>query len=144
MLRRDLECVVKIERASFPRPWTHEDFLDALSRRNVIGRVAELGGELVGFMIYELLPGRIHVLNLAVSPGARRQNIGSDLLNWIIDRLSFSRPQIVLEVRETNLDAQLFFRSSGLIWVQTLEGHFEDCDEDAYRFQLSFPSSGAF
>jgi ribosomal-protein-alanine N-acetyltransferase len=133
--------VLEIERQSFEFSWTEEDFLTCLRQRNCIGMVAERQERIVGFMIYELLKSQLHVLNFAVAPWARRQGVGSQMVEKLVNKLSQQRRQeISLEVRETNLAAQLFFKHQGLAANSVLRGHYEDTDEDAYvmKFQL-FP-----
>ncbi|MEM7316575.1 MAG: ribosomal-protein-alanine N-acetyltransferase RimI, partial [Planctomycetota bacterium] len=48
------------------------------------------------------------------------------------------RNRIMLEVRETNLQAQLFFRSGGFKAVSVLRDFYEDTVEDAYMMQYDF------
>ncbi len=133
MIRRDMPEVLDIERQSFEFSWTEEDFLCCLRQRNCIGMVAESQERIVGFMIYELLKSQLHVLNFAVAPWTRRQGVGSQMIERLINKLTQQRrEEITLEVRETNLAAQLFFRQQGLAASSVLRGHYEDTDEDAY------------
>lgn len=48
------------------------------------------------------------------------------------------RSQIALEVRETNLPAQLFFRSLGFRAVTVLKDFYQDTTEDAYLMQYTW------
>jgi ribosomal-protein-alanine N-acetyltransferase len=50
------------------------------------------------------------------------------------------RNRILLEVRETNLHAQLFFRQAGFRAISVLRDFYEDTTEDAYLMQLVHPS----
>jgi ribosomal-protein-alanine N-acetyltransferase len=45
------------------------------------------------------------------------------------------RNKILLEVREQNLPAQLFFRNQGFRAISLLRGFYLDTDEDAYLMQ---------
>lgn len=136
MIRRDMPEVLEIERQSFEFAWTEEDFLCCLRQRNCIGMVADNDGQIVGFMIYELLKSELHILNFAVHPNHRRQGVGTAMIDKLISKLSQQRRRsFYLEVRETNLAAQIFFRSRGLLAVDVLRGHYEETDEDAYRFE---------
>src|SRR5215467_12994633 len=76
MIRRDMPEVLSTELASFEYAWTEDDFLRCLRQRNCIGMVAEHNDRVVGFMIYELHKNRLHILNFAVHPSARRLGIG--------------------------------------------------------------------
>jgi len=139
MIRRDMAEVLEIEAASFEFPWCEEDFICCLRQRNCIGMVAERDTEIAGFMGYELNKTRLHVLNFAVAPHLRRQGIGSQMVAKLVGKLSAQRrTRILLEVRETNLPAQLFFRSNGFRAVSVLRGYYEDTPEDAYTMQYRY------
>ncbi len=98
--------------------------------------VAEQGENVVGFMIYELHKNKLHILNFAVHPGYRRLGVGMQMVAKLISKLSsHRRTRITLEVRETNLTAQLFFRTQGFKAVRVLRTFYEDSGEDAYLLQ---------
>ena len=136
MIRRDMPEVLQTEQESFEFSWTEEDFLRCLRQRNCIGMVAEQGEKVVGFMIYELHKNRLHILNFAVHPSWRRLGVGAQMVAKLISKLSsHRRTRITLEVRETNLTAQLFFRSQGFKAVRVLRAFYEDSGEDAFLMQ---------
>src|SRR3954469_24607477 len=114
MIRRDMAEVLEIERGAFEFPWFEEEYIRCLRQRNCIGMVAEHGERVIGFMIYELHKTRLHLLNLAVAKQFRRRGTGEQMMAKLTGKLSSQRrTRILLEVRETNLDAQLFFRQLG-------------------------------
>ncbi len=136
MIRRDMPEVLLTEQESFEYSWTEEDFLKCLRQRNCIGMVAECGERVVGFMIYELHKAKLHVLNFAVHPDFRRTGIGRQMVAKLIGKLSsHRRTRITLAIRETNLAAQLFFRTMCFRGVRVLRGYYEDSGEDAYLMQ---------
>ena len=131
LIRRDLPTILHIENESFSEPWTEEDFIRCLRQRNCIGMVAEEEDEIKGFMIYELHKDRLHLLSLAVAQASRREGVGAAMVDKLTSKLSFERRnRITLDVRETNLDAQLFFRAQGFRATKVLRGFYDD--EDAY------------
>jgi ribosomal-protein-alanine N-acetyltransferase len=139
MIRRDMSEILRIEQQSFEFPWSEDDFVRCLRQRNCIGMVAECEDQIVGFMIYELHRMRLHILNFAVHSNFRRLGIGRQLTSKLISKLSFQRrTRILLEVRETNLDAQLFFRASGFRAVSVLRDFYEDTVEDAYLMEHQY------
>jgi [ribosomal protein S18]-alanine N-acetyltransferase len=139
MIRRDMADVLAIETDSFEFPWCENDFLRCLRQRNCIGMVAEYENRVVGFMIYELHKSRLHILNFAVSSRFRRSNVGAQMVKKLIGKLSSQRRnRILLEIRETNLAAQLFFRACGFRAVSVLREFYEDTPEDAYLMQYRF------
>jgi ribosomal-protein-alanine N-acetyltransferase len=136
MIRRDMPEVLQAEQDSFEFAWTEEDFLRCLRQRNCIGMVAEQGEKVVGFMIYELHKAKLHILNFAVAPNCRRGGVGSQMVAKLISKLSsHRRTRITLEVRETNLGAQLFFSHEGFRAVRVLRTFYEDSGEDAFLMQ---------
>jgi ribosomal-protein-alanine N-acetyltransferase len=140
MIRRDMPEVLATEQASFEYAWSEEDFLRCLRQRNCIGMVAEQGEKVVGFMIYELHKNKLHILNFAVHPGFRRAGVGIQMVNKLVSKLSsHRRTRITLEVRETNLTAQLFFRAQGFKAVKVLRAYYEDSGEDAFQMQYRLP-----
>ena len=138
MIRRDMAEVLAIEEPSFEFPWSDEDFTRCLRQRNCIGMVAEIADSVVAFMVYELHRGRLHVLNFSVARSHRRLGIGEMMIKKLIAKLTPERrQQIVLEVRETNLPAQLFFRSMGFLATSVLKDFYDDTTEDAYFMQYT-------
>ncbi len=128
--------VMQTERASFEYSWTEDDFLRCLRQRNCIGMVAERGDSVIGFMIYELHRTRLHLLNFAVHPSARRTGIGAMMVDKLIYKLcSHRRQKISLAVREGNVVAQVFFRGHGFKAAKVLRNYYEDSGEDAYQME---------
>jgi ribosomal-protein-alanine N-acetyltransferase len=145
MIRRDMPEVMRTERSSFEFAWTEDDFLRCLRQRNCIGMVAEHRDTIIGFMIYELHKSRLHVLNFAVHPNARRGGIGGLMIGKLIYKLvSHRRQRITLAVRERNLAAQVFFRRHGFKATKLLRKYYEDSGEDAYQMELAAPASLEF
>jgi ribosomal-protein-alanine N-acetyltransferase len=139
MIRRDMTEVLEIENQSFEFPWSEEDFIRCLRQRNCIGMVAEHDEHVAGFMIYELHRNRLHMLNFAVASEFRRRGVGDQMVQKLIGKLSSQRRnKILLEVRETNLGAQLFFRRLGFRAVQVLRDFYDDTTEDAYLMQYRY------
>lgn len=137
MIRRDLPAVLGFEKRCFEFPWTEQDFVSCLRQRNNIGMVAELGDQVVGYMVYELHKTKLHLLSIAVDPDYSRQGIGAAMVEKLINKLSYQRrKRIALEVRETNLAAQLFFKALGFRATCVLHQWFENCDDDAYVMEF--------
>lgn len=144
MIRPDMPKVLVIEAESFEFPWLEQDFIRCLRQRNAIGMVAEHEDRIMGFMIYELAKNRIEILNFAVAPNYRRRSVGSQMAEKLIRKLSLQgRTRINLEVRETNLPAQLFFKQCGFRAVSILRNFYEDTPEDAYLMQYRLGSQQA-
>lgn len=145
LIRRDMPEVLEIERSCFEYAWTEDDFLCCLRHRNedgesdTIGLVAEHDHTIVGFMIYEFHKMKLRIINFAVAPVEQRRGIGTAMIDRLKGKLAqrqWYREEIILEIRDSNLDAQLFFRSLGFQAIGVLHDHYDDTGEDAY--QMSF------
>ncbi|OGJ53957.1 ribosomal-protein-alanine N-acetyltransferase RimI [Candidatus Peribacteria bacterium RIFCSPHIGHO2_02_FULL_49_16] len=139
MIRRDMPEVLHIEDLSFKYTMCEEDFLWCLRQRNCIGMVAEMGETIVGFMIYELYTSKLHIVNLAVLPSMRHGGVGSQMITQLVSKLSsHRRTRVSINVPETNLAAQLFFRTNGFEAINVLRDYYEDRGEDAYHMVYRF------
>jgi len=133
MIRSDMDRVICLENNSFDFPWTEDEFIACLRCRNSIGVVAELSGLIVGYMIYELHKTRLHILNFCVDPDYRRQGVGTAMVTKLASKLSLQRrTRIALEVSETNLTAQLFFRANGFRAERILFGRYDSSPDQSY------------
>lgn len=133
LIRRDMPRVLDIEQSNFGTIWTEEDFIRCLRQRDCIGMVAEYDVNIAGFVIYELHKNRLHVLNLCIDPGWRRQGVGRVIVRKLVSKLSaIRRNRITIDVRESNLPAQLFFRSMQFRAEKILPEHYSDSFESAY------------
>ena len=135
MMWKDLQEVLTIENECFEYAWSEEEFVECLQQRNCVGMVAEFQGRVVGFTIYEVQKTKIYLLNVATLSEFRRKGIGTQLVAKLIAKLKNQRrSRITLEIRETNLPAQVFFRSLGFRAVDILRDFYVDStNEDAYQ-----------
>lgn len=151
LIRRDMQEVLEIEKACFEFVWTEEDFLCCLRQRNCIGMVSESDHNIVGFIIYELHKKQLKIMNLAVHPTYRRRGVGAEMVRRLQEKIRQQRrTEILLEVRESNLAAQLFFQSQGFVAINILTKHFvtkwyptfeesSETAEDAYVMRYEIP-----
>jgi ribosomal-protein-alanine N-acetyltransferase len=139
MVRSDLDLVVAIEKDVYDYPWSQQEFLIALRQRNCIGMVAERNEEVVGYIVYELHRDRIELLNFAVRPRSQRLGVGSAMIEKLKSKLAYERRnKISLELRERNLDGQLFLRQAGFRCTSILHGWYAVEEESvAYRMQFN-------
>lgn len=139
MIRRDLPEVLQIEKASFEDGWKEEDFLVALRQVNCIGNVAEIGEKIVGFFLWEMQQGFLKITNFAIDPNYRRQGIGKAMIQKLFTKLQENRNRITMMVKESNLPAQLFFKTMGFECTGIKKRFYREENEDGYLFQIVIP-----
>jgi len=78
-------------------------------------------------------------LNFAVAEEIQKRGVGRRMIEKLTGKLSSQRRnRIMLEVRETNLAAQLFFRRLGFRAIAVLRDFYDDTTEDAYLMQYCY------
>lgn len=138
MIKRDMPEVLEIEGMSFAAPWSEEDFISSLKRRNCIGMVCEatVGHDdfLIGYMIYDLEKNSLNLLNFAVHPDYRRKGAGKLMVDKLIGKLSDQRrSRLTTTVSEANLEALQFFKANEFIATNIEKGYYDDSDDDAIK-----------
>lgn len=137
MIKTDLPQVLEIEAASFKRPWDEKQLREVLAKRNAIGLVVDIKypnnkWNVVGHCVYELNPGRLDILTLAVALGWRRQGVGTAIIDKMKAKLMQQRREVVSAcVHEAALATQLFFKHCGFRAVEIIPDAYAD-GEDAY------------
>ena len=135
----DLVAIMEIEKESFTSPWSKAEFDFALKRKNCTAIVATIGKVVAGFMVFEVFKKRIQILNMSVRSSMRRQGVATAMVNKLKDAVRIgTQPYIVAEVRESNLTAQLFFKSVKFKVKEIMPHYYKSEDnyqEDAYQFE---------
>jgi ribosomal-protein-alanine N-acetyltransferase len=136
LTQNDIEAVLKIEKASFPSPWSRGMFMADLMKKDMaFFIVARLDNRIVGYGGFWLVLDEGHLGNLAVHPEFRRQGIGEKLLNELIKIAKSKKAEMMtLEVRETNQAARQLYEKMGFRVVAIRKKYYVDTDEDAYVY----------
>lgn len=130
---RDLAAVQRIERACFSDPWSRDAlFGELLADAMRLPLVAEIGGEVCGFLMAWRVADQLHVLNLAAEPAVRRRGVGTALLlEAARQALAADLVEMTLEVRAGNHGARAFYRRHGFGDTGLRPGYYADNGEDA-------------
>lgn len=132
----DLPDILTIEQLSSPAPWSKRDFDRCIRRRNISTLVVLANTRVVGFVILEKFKEFFQILNFAIHPDFRRRSIGTKLVGYLIDKLgSIKLDRICIELRESNLDAQLFLQKCKFRATEVMRGYYQDTGEDCYKLE---------
>ncbi len=129
----DLDAVERIERASYPAPWSRAMFAGELAKPSSLS-LAALNEEddLVGYLVLSRYVDAWHVMNLAVEPDWRRRGIGSALLErLLIETKGDTDRGYTLEVRVSNIGAIRLYERFGFRARGVRRGYYTDNREDA-------------
>jgi ribosomal-protein-alanine N-acetyltransferase len=141
----DLDEVMTIERTSFRFPWSSGFFLQELQVACARSILAETDGQIVGYIIFWLLPGAIDIHNIAVHVHYRRRGIARLLLSKVLNEArNQSALRVMLEVRRSNLPAQKLYESLGFLTTGVRTAYYSDNGEDALAMTLEVRPESEF
>jgi ribosomal-protein-alanine N-acetyltransferase len=129
----DLDAIERIERASYPTPWSRSMFASELAKPSSLslGAVDETG-RLVGYLVLSRYVDAWHVMNVAVAPESRRRGIASALLRRLLDQTKDDGQRgYTLEVRVSNVGAISLYQRFGFRPKGVRRGYYTDNREDA-------------
>lgn len=137
----DLAQVMKIERTSYPFPWTQGIFQDCM-RVGYCCLVMERSGAIQAYGIVSISAQEGHIMNICVKPDARRQGFGQRLLQALMDYAQERQADTVfLEVRPSNKSAIKMYRDMGFNEIGTRKDYYpaEHGREDALVLACHLP-----
>lgn len=128
----DLPRMERIERASFPIPWSENAFRSVMRRDDARLIVADRAGEVVGYAAVWFAADEGELGDIAVDPERRREGIGSRLVREVMDEARRrGAQQVFLQVRESNRGALRLYRAAGFRRVGRRPGYYRSPSEDA-------------
>lgn len=137
----DVKAIHRIETLSFLTRWSRWSFYSELLNPLSTTLVATLAGDpsqVVGYLIYWVAAGEMHILNLAVHPRWRRRGVARLLLTTGLEQARERGARTAwLEVRPSNLPALALYESLGFVPVGRRPGYYEDTGEDALILELT-------
>jgi len=130
---RDLGAIERIERGSYPTPWSRSMFASEFAKPSslCLGAFdAEQG--LAGFLIISRYVDAWHVMNIAVEPEHRRRGVATALLERLFELTAGGgRRGYTLEVRVSNDSAIRLYERLGFKSRGVRRGYYTDNQEDA-------------
>lgn len=141
----DLAPIARIERESFSDPWSLPALFGELQPSSLhLPLVAELAGEIAGYLMAWRVHDELHVLNLAVARQWRRRGVALALMAAALADGQRSGLRVVtLEVRASNAGAQNFYRQIGFRDDGIRPGYYADTGEDALIMTRELGLAGA-
>ena len=129
----DLDAIERIERASYPTPWSRSMFAGELAKESSHSIAAVTPDEqLVGYLVLSRYVDAWHVMNVAVDPEHRRLGIAAAMLQRLFEVTHDDAERgYTREVRVSNLAAISLYESFGFVSRGVRRGYYTDNREDA-------------
>lgn len=132
MKSEDTEAVALLEAANFSQPWSHRDFMEMLTKEDVLYVVAVHEERVVGCCGVWNICGDGNISNVLVEEGLRLQGIGKLLLQTILtwgEELGITA--YTLEVRVSNAPAIHLYENLGFERAGIRPRFYKKPEEDA-------------
>lgn len=118
MTQEDLNEVLAIEEVSFPNPWKRSMFTSELSNpvsySYTIKSSYKGKKKVTAYIVFWVVHGEAHILDLAVHPDFRGIGLGEMLLRYALDKMCDSLVfEVFLEVRKSNRAAICLYKKLG-------------------------------
>lgn len=143
----DLDGVLRIERLRFSDPWSPESFAPEFTDEYSWFRVAEIDGDIAGYVVARIVAQQGEIANIAVDPSRQGTGLGGRLLDAAILAADEAECEAVwLEVRVSNAPAQRLYVSRGFEEIGCRRNYYRDPLEDALvlrRARTAAPSRPA-
>ena len=147
----ELEDVMRINQVCLPENYSTYFFMELHERYPETFIVAEVAGEIVGYIMCRIESGlpdfgllgitkRGHVISVAVLPEYQHKGIGDALMHEaMLGMRQYKAKECYLEVRASNTPAINLYKKLGFETSRTVRGYYAD-GEDAAIMTRKLPS----
>lgn len=135
---RDIAGMIAVERACFNDPWSPGAIQEAMQSETSCALLAENQAGVLGFVLARTTGPEAEILDLAVSPRARRRGIARDLLRAVREQVRrVGVEEIFLEVRESNRAAISLYEGEGYRAVGMRHRYYRNPPENALVLRVA-------
>lgn len=141
---QDIDSIKILELEGGLSWWSEADYLAAIKRKDTVFLTAKSNFGICGFIIMRLIMNQeavnqgltnsemeAEILNIAVKKKYRERKIATKLLHTALTICITDSCNIYLEVRESNLPAQIFYRKNGFRIIGRRKNYYSGPNEDA-------------
>lgn len=137
MTKNEISAVSAISSECFSMPWSYDGIEAELSVSGAKTLVAEVDGEIAGFLNVRFVLDECSINNIAVTEKSRRKGVAKALLTELLSYSKENRIEFVnLEVRASNEKAKSLYKGFGFKTVGIRRNFYEKPVEDAYIMVL--------
>ena len=127
----DLPSILRIERDSFPSPWSTAMFVMEMTRAGSQCFVVEgEEGSCLGYLVSSRLDLEWHLMNIAVKRESRRSGVAELLMQSLISAIG-ETARVTLEVRPSNAAGISLYERWGFLAAGRRKSYYADTGEDA-------------
>ena len=134
-----VSSVAKLECICFSDPWSENSIRGELNHPYSVWLVAEVNGDVVGYIGSQIAVDEADIMNVAVAPSHRRCGIGQMLIDELVEKLKGNGVvALMLEVRASNDSAISLYEKNGFSCVGVRPNYYFHPREDARIMRKEF------
>jgi ribosomal-protein-alanine N-acetyltransferase len=127
----------------FGSPWTKKQVNESLFQENNHYLFVKEENQLVGFLLYIAIADQADVINLAILPSFQKQGVAKKLVLAMEEELcKRGTSEVFLEVRQSNINAQNFYKKIGFEEISKRKNYYHHPSEDAIILRKRIKYSG--
>ena len=132
MKASDVAAIAELEKRCFSDPWSADSIASELVNPLSYWLVAEVDGQVAGYVGSQSVLDAADMMNIAVSPEYRRRGVAKALVNELTAYLSKNNViALLLEVRVSNEPAIALYEKMGFQQVGRRPNYYRNPREDA-------------
>lgn len=132
-----IEEIANLEKICFSDPWSENSIKSEIENPDSYFTAAVSGEKVIGFCIIRYFAYDAELLNIAVLPEERKNGVGEAMLRDAAAKaLENGSKMMFLEVRDSNVPAQKFYKKLGFIPVGRRKNYYIAPREDAVLMRL--------
>lgn len=132
MRKSDLPRLLLLEKLCFDDPWPKSAFTDLLDGPPWYSRLVIHKAEIIAYAAWMIAANKLHLGSIAVIPQWRRKSVARNLLDSILEHaVTEGCGEILLEVRESNEAAKLFYERNGFAELYRRPNYYHQPQEGA-------------
>ena len=132
MKASDVSAIAELEKRCFSDPWSADSIASELVNPLSYWLVAEIDGQVAGYVGSQSVLDAADMMNIAVSPEYRRRGVAKALVNELTAYLSKNNViALLLEVRVSNEPAITLYEKMGFQQVGRRPNYYRNPREDA-------------
>ena len=132
MKEQHVQQIAELEKMCFHDPWSESSIASELNNRLSLWFVAVQEEQVIGYVGSQTVLGETDMMNIAVHPNYRKQGIGTELIEHLIEALTLrGSHSLTLEVRVSNEAAISVYKKLGFTEVGCRKNYYRNPKEDA-------------
>ena len=125
-IESDIDSIVNVDLSSHAQ-WNRDGFVHEMGLPFSHTLVAEVNGEVTGFIVIWYIAPEVQIQNIAVMPEHRRSGLATALVHAALRSVhAHGELKVFLEVREKNTAARSFYSKLGFQEINVRKNYYTD------------------